>query len=161
MAPHEAGIAFEIDVSDIEAGIRVADRMLRPRTLEVLDVVAMAMARRARTEHGYQDRTGTLTKSIVAGKARKAGSGAEVEVIAGANYAAAQEFGAKPHVIRARKAQALRFFAGGQLIFRRQVNHPGNPEQAFLANALDAELGNATDLIATYASEAFHEAGFA
>lgn len=32
----------------------------------------------------------------------------------------------RAHVIEAREAQALAFMAGGQMIFRRKVNHPGS-----------------------------------
>lgn len=37
------------------------------------------------------------------------------------------EFGTRPHVIRPRRRKALRFVVGGQTVFARKVNHPGNP----------------------------------
>lgn len=160
MAPHDVGLSFDLDLTDIEAGIRKADRMLKPRILEVLDVTANAIARRARARHGYIDRTGALTKSIHAGEAFETGKGAAVEVIADAPYAAAQEYGARPHVIRAKPGKTLRFFAGGQLVFRKAVNHPGNMGQGFLLDAMFAELEDTTDRVAAYASDVFHDAGF-
>ena len=55
-----------------------------------------------------------------------------------APYAAAIDLGAKPHVIRPRKARALRFITRGKLVFARKVNHPGNRPYRFLYNAADA-----------------------
>ena len=40
-----------------------------------------------------------------------------------ANY---QEFGTRPHLIRPRRARALRFVVGGRVVFARLVRHPGN-----------------------------------
>jgi hypothetical protein len=40
-----------------------------------------------------------------------------------ANY---QEYGTRPHVIRPRRAKALRFVVGGRVVFAAKVNHPGN-----------------------------------
>lgn len=34
--------------------------------------------------------------------------------------------GTRPHVIRPRRARALRFTSGGTVVFARRVNHPGN-----------------------------------
>ncbi len=50
-----------------------------------------------------------------------------VEVGTNVPYAAPLQLGATipAHVIRARNAKALRFVIGGQVIFRRSVNHPG------------------------------------
>lgn len=50
-------------------------------------------------------------------------------------YAAAQEFGARPHVIKARRAKVLANSETGE-VFGRQVNHPGNAAQPYLRPAL-------------------------
>lgn len=55
-----------------------------------------------------------------------------------AKYAAAIDLGAKPHVIRPRKARALRFITRGKLVFARKVNHPGNKPYRFLYRATNA-----------------------
>jgi hypothetical protein len=55
-----------------------------------------------------------------------------------ASYAHAIDLGAKPHVIRPRRARALRFITRGKLVFARKVNHPGNKPYRFLYNAADA-----------------------
>lgn len=84
-------------------------------------------------------RTGTLSRSI----ARDVSAGPEgVEGRVGTNlsYAPIHEFGGKtrPHIIEAKKAQALRFTSGGKTVFARRVNHPGSqmPERSFLRSAL-------------------------
>lgn len=46
--------------------------------------------------------------------------------------------GSRPHVIRPRRRKALRFISGGQVIFARQVRHPGSAGTRFLVRALDA-----------------------
>lgn len=56
-------------------------------------------------------------------------------VEATADYAAAVHEGSKPHVIRARNAQFLRFEIYGRVIFRKSVNHPGTRARPFLRNA--------------------------
>lgn len=44
--------------------------------------------------------------------------------------------GTKPHVIRPRRASALRFELGGRVVFAKRVNHPGTRANNFLARAL-------------------------
>lgn len=56
-------------------------------------------------------------------------------VEATADYAAAVHEGSRPHYIRARRAQALRFMWHGQETFRRSVWHPGTRSRPFLRNA--------------------------
>jgi hypothetical protein len=48
----------------------------------------------------------------------------------------------RAHVIEARNAQTLAFMAGGHMIYRRRVNHPGSkfPARPYLAAARDAQL---------------------
>ncbi|MGV2914540.1 hypothetical protein [Streptomyces alfalfae] len=44
--------------------------------------------------------------------------------------------GTRPHLIRARRGKALRFTAGGQVLFRRVVRHPGTDANDFMGRAL-------------------------
>ncbi|MGD9485749.1 hypothetical protein WDH52_21265 [Streptomyces sp. TRM70308] len=44
--------------------------------------------------------------------------------------------GTRPHVIRPRRAKALRFDMGGWVVFAKRVNHPGTRANNFLAEAL-------------------------
>lgn len=49
--------------------------------------------------------------------------------------------GTRPHTITTRQAQALRFEAGGEVIYRRLVNHPGTRPNPFIARTLNAMQG--------------------
>jgi len=53
-------------------------------------------------------------------------------------YAAAVHEGARPHIIRARRAPVLSFFwpKVGRQVFFKSVNHPGNRPNPFLSNAV-------------------------
>ncbi|GKQ35198.1 hypothetical protein [Streptomyces sp. A012304] len=48
--------------------------------------------------------------------------------------------GTRPHVIRPRRAQALRFTVGGRVVYARVVMHPGTKPNDFLRRALRAAL---------------------
>lgn len=60
---------------------------------------------------------------------------------AGMVYAAIHEFGGvtRPHEIRPRRGRALRFAAGGRMVFARLVRHPGSrvPARPYLRPALE------------------------
>lgn len=81
-------------------------------------------------------RTGNLGRSIGEGQIRFTGprtvSGS---VHALADYAAPVHEGSRPHLIRPRKAQALRFQIGGRTVFAKLVHHPGSRARPFLRNA--------------------------
>lgn len=51
-------------------------------------------------------------------------------------YAAAVNDGTRPHVIRPKTKQALRFRIGGRTVFAKVVNHPGTRARPFLDRAL-------------------------
>ena len=55
----------------------------------------------------------------------------------GYDVSAGLEHGTRPHTIRA-KSGSLRFRAGGRLMFRRSVQHPGTRAYRFLSNATGA-----------------------
>jgi hypothetical protein len=85
--------------------------------------------------------TGALTASIVVENAKH---GRELEAQVGTypglggkrGYAYFQHEGTKPHVIRPRYAQALRFKIGGIIVFAKKVNHPGFGSTKFLSRWL-------------------------
>ena len=58
---------------------------------------------------------------------------ADVPVI----QAATLDSGARPHVIRPRRAKALRFVMDGRVVFARVVNHPGNPPFRWFSRVLN------------------------
>lgn len=51
-------------------------------------------------------------------------------------YADMVHGGTRPHVIRPRTKQVLRFRVGGRVVFARVVNHPGTKARPFLDRAL-------------------------
>lgn len=71
--------------------------------------------------------TGRLRASIRAGTPQQDGDTVMVAVVATTNYARAVEEGARPRVIRPRRAKVLAFRKAGRKrkVFARQVNWPG------------------------------------
>lgn len=90
------------------------------------------------TNPTFKPRTGNLQKKTESKVIRRGKKAVVVSLRNRAPYAAAIDRGAKPHVIRARRRKALRFFKGGSVVFRRHVNHPGNRPFKFLYRATTA-----------------------
>lgn len=51
-------------------------------------------------------------------------------------YAPYVNDGTRPHIIRPRTKQALRFRVGGRTVFAKVVHHPGTRARPFLDDAL-------------------------
>lgn len=83
------------------------------------------LAKAEMNQHGYQNRTGRLTSSMVARTARTGGMGFLSIIEIKAPYALWVDEPTKPHVIEARNALWLRFKVRGQWVFRKRVYHPG------------------------------------
>ncbi|WP_329368700.1 hypothetical protein OG896_24480 [Streptomyces sp. NBC_00669] len=49
-------------------------------------------------------------------------------------------YGTRPHIIRPRRARALRFTAGGRTVYATVVHHPGTQANDFLGRALHEAL---------------------
>ncbi|HQF31875.1 MAG TPA: phage virion morphogenesis protein [Hyphomicrobiales bacterium] len=68
----------------------------------------------------------------------------QVMVGSGLPYAGIHQTGGKtsPHEIRAKKGKTLAFMAGGDLVYRSKVNHPGSliPPRQYLGLSLDNEI---------------------
>lgn len=86
----------------------------------------------AKSAGRYQDRTGRLRSGIVARFVKNSGREVVWELLSPAPYSAYVENPTRPHVIRARKARALRFQVGGRTVFAQQVQHPGTPGYPFM-----------------------------
>lgn len=83
-------------------------------------------------------RTGRLRDSIHANYPRQMGRWVlEARVTASAPYAKFVHEGTRPHIIRAKRAQALRFYwpVAGRVVFFKSVNHPGTGKTPFLKAA--------------------------
>lgn len=81
-------------------------------------------------------RSGRMVRAIEGDPVRRVGLRVDSGVTVRVPYAASVHEGARPHVIRPRFARALRFEIGGQVVFARKVNHPGNRPNPFLRNAV-------------------------
>jgi hypothetical protein len=57
-------------------------------------------------------------------------------VVFDVDYAEAVHNGTRPHTIRPRNAQALRFVIGGRVVYAKVVHHPGTKPNPFLERAV-------------------------
>lgn len=81
-------------------------------------------------------RTGRLRSSIRAEAPRFFSFTGRVTVGSDLEYAGFVNDGTRPHVIRPRRAKALRFTVGGRVVYATVVNHPGARARPFLDRAL-------------------------
>lgn len=99
----------------------------------------MASLQRRIANQARQDvpvRTGNLGRTVGEGQIRVTGPrSVSGSVHAKADYALYVHEGTRPHIIRPRRAQALRFQIGGRTVFAKMVRHPGTKARPFLRNA--------------------------
>lgn len=50
------------------------------------------------------------------------------------------EFGTPPHVIKPKSRKALKFKAGGETVFAKEVHHPGTRPNPFIRNTIQTKL---------------------
>lgn len=133
-------ITISFDVGQLTDAIERLEPTLERSMRQALVFGASRVTQRARQTHGYTDRTGTLTRSIHEGKLSGSWSGGNltVTIIADAPYAAAIEYGSRPHEILPRRGKYLRFQAGGRTVYAKKVHHPGTKAYEFLFKALEA-----------------------
>ena len=119
----------KIDADDLAAFVRdgggpvVRDLMRRATNVQT---GARALVRK---------RTRATERSIT--KRVEIRGGVPVAIIqATTEYAIYEHDGTRAHLIRARRRQALRFPAGGAVVFATVVRHPGTTGSKFLLNAL-------------------------
>lgn len=123
-------VEVNIDARFIERALRrpgaIGERLLRRRAAPVV--------RRAE-----QLAPGSMARSITL---RVEGTGRGMQAIITSTHPASIYVinGARPHVIRPRRARALRFQVGGRTVFAARVNHPGNAANNFLAQAVREAL---------------------
>lgn len=130
--------SVSIDGTDkLEARLR-ALRKTVPSVPRQFGLLTVAEAKRL-----VPRKTGNLGRRIILQSATRT----EARVVASTPYAAAVEFGSRPHVIRPRRGRYLAFPAkgsavtlsgrlrkgkGGKLVFARAVRHPGTRAQPYL-----------------------------
>lgn len=103
-----------------------ARRELRKSARLVLNLARL----KAPVDTGRLRASGRLIESSFLGLRPK------IAVVFTADYAAAVNDGTRPHIIRPRQAQALRFVIGGRVVFAKVVHHPGTRARPFLDDAL-------------------------
>lgn len=86
----------------------------------------------------FKRRTGELQDATRAKVVPRGSAGWRLRISNKTRYAAPIEYGAKPHIIRPRRAKVLRFMLRGKVVFARKVNHPGNRPYKFLYRAWHA-----------------------
>lgn len=102
------------------------------------------LRRRAENVYNAQRRkvgvkSGALRASIrVVDRGNRGLGKANIQVVAGRpgmHQTGYQEYGTRPHVITPKRARALRFVSGGQVVFARRVNHPGTKATRFIRDS--------------------------
>lgn len=86
----------------------------------------------------FKRRSADSLKDATEHKFIRTGSGVVVRIFSTKKYAEHVEHGTRPHIIRARRAKALRFVANGKTVFRKWVRHPGTRGFRFLYDATTA-----------------------
>lgn len=129
----EVNATFELDETALAAQVR-------PLLLRRVASLTRRIATQGRLN--VPVKTGNLGRSIEEDPIRFSGPfRVESGVTAKAPYAAAVHNGAKPHVIRPRNGQFLKFPGrDGRDVFVREVHHPGTKARPFLKNAADQVL---------------------
>lgn len=121
----------------IKAGMRGSlSRAITAATIELQGYI------RASKLHGQvlNSRTGNLSRAVTAFPAVDDGSRivGRVAVDRSAPYGRFQEEGVgHPWVIEPRNAKALRFVAGGKVVFAKRVMHPGLKARPFMSTSLE------------------------
>lgn len=92
----------------------------------------------AKWQVGY--RTGALFRTLR--HYSELGPGREVEVYVGSNapHSLLHHEGTRPHTIRARRAQTLRYVQNGQVRYAKMVRHPGTAPNRYLTDNLEAMI---------------------
>jgi len=110
------------------------NRQLRGARRRELETAARQVMNRAKVLAPVD--TGRLRASIRIEARRDFALRSVYTVGSDVEYAAMVNDGTRPHVIRPRRAQVLRFRVGGRTVFARVVQHPGTKPNPFLDRAL-------------------------
>lgn len=103
----------------------------------IADVTRRGTNVQTRAKALVRKRTRTLERSIVKRVTIEA-RGPVCYVVTDVPYAGYEHDGTRPHLIRPRIRKALRFPAGGAVVFAQLVRHPGTDGSQFLLRALPA-----------------------
>ena len=89
----------------------------------------------------FTPRTGHLQQSIRVDLSKV--EEGKAEIVAGASYAPFVEFGTRPHLIKPKRRQSLRWATEEGFVFARIVHHPGSKPHPFFRKAIEEGLEEA------------------
>lgn len=110
------------------------NRTMRGASRRELEIAARQVMNRAKVLAPVD--TGRLRASIRIESRRTFTFRSVYTVGSDVSYAPMVHDGTRPHVIRPKRAQALRFRVGGRIVYAKVVNHPGTRARPFLDRAL-------------------------
>lgn len=112
-------------------------RVIRGASLRELENTGRRVVNRAKILCPVD--TGRLRASIKGRASRTWTLRPQYTVSTNVDYASMVQNGTRPHIIRPRTKQALKFNVGGQVVFAKVVHHPGTRARPFLDRALTEE----------------------
>jgi hypothetical protein len=113
-------------------GLRRTAVAVRQASRAILLSAVTAAQESAKSTTLFKDHPGSKTKTRDTIKAKAFPDSGQVVARGAAIFL---ENGTKPHEISARSGGMLRFFANGQAVFRRRVQHPGTKATHFMGLA--------------------------
>lgn len=100
-------------------------------------------SRARRVERLAKQLVGVDTTRLIRSIRRERGEGF-VDIVAGipgqTPYTMWHHDGTRPHIVRPRRAKALRFVVNGRVVYAARVRHPGTRGSRFLTRALSAAV---------------------
>lgn len=112
-------------------------RVIRQASMRELENTGRRVVNRAKTLCPVD--TGRLRASIKGKASRTWTLRPQFTVSSNVDYAQMVHDGTRPHIIRPRTKQVLKFNVGGQVVFAKVVHHPGTRARPFLDRALAEE----------------------
>lgn len=110
------------------------NRQIRGASRSELDAAARQVVNRAKVLAPVD--TGRLRASIRIESRRTLTLRSIYTIGSDVEYAGFVNDGTRPHIIRPKTAQALRFRIGGRIVYAKLVHHPGTRPRPFLDDAL-------------------------
>lgn len=110
------------------------NRTMRGASRRELEIAARQVMNRAKVLAPVD--TGRLRASIRIESRRTFTLRSVFTVGSDVSYAPMVHDGTRPHIIRPKRAQALRFRVGGRIVYAKVVHHPGTRARPFLDRAL-------------------------
>lgn len=115
-----------------------AVNIFRIRLRQAVKESANAVQDYAAEHHEFHSHTSALEQSVDTAFIHGGMTGRVFLNTRRAPYGPFVHEGTPPHIIRPKNRQALRWVAGADFVFSRNVHHPGYRGDPFLYNALDA-----------------------